>query len=910
MAQTFTMCETLSVSTLRVKVRRYGLSGPLDAYLTTTNEFGYPSFWLRDAYPIPQSSLPTSSAWINLTLTSSVTLTVDTTYALVLSATTGTGGEVWWSCDSTSPEYDGGSAFVGEDFGYNWYKWSTMDLLFSIQNNVSLLPGTLYHYKAFMNDSVDEYSNNDVTFLTKPEAPTSFDASVFNSTMINLTWVKGEGANKTVVVYDTNNYPSDPTDGSVIYNGTGTMYNHTVTANTSNYYRAWSYTTWASLSQMSDEYDEEYVLSTDYSNVIRVNDTTSVEEISATIRGFVGNHNSSNVRVGFAFGTSDGEEITDFDSNITYGTGISENTAFSVSASGLDVAEYYYVRTWMRILNDEEYEWYLSSSVDYFLTKPYNPQNLTIEASGGTGFEVSWDETEEFGSGTTIQTVVRYKKESYPTSPLGGDGSVLAYNGTDENCSIFGLDDDSIYYIRIWTCAHCAGSPHLYQYSDSYDSGSGSTFSGLYNISVRYENRTYGPVNLSRGHYHRFIIHYSGTTEINEFNNTGAMNGGNDTEGNWDHVNEGWFTINLSQRPLFFEFYWNASSTYLNGSGNETTSFYSCHRVLVPNEGQSNVTFFIRDNLPVYYDSSVTRNGSLVRYSMSFLDTSGEFVPANNPYAIIFTYDDNNTKMVIHSEYFDSSRIIFPMLVYDKRYYIGVSCDSLSFERISTYIAGDDQNPKITIPYQYTELFTFYDLMEVDIGWYDSGFFLEYQETTGYIQSVTFYVWGYDNDTLMYTDTKYISVYNFTYPCNTSKAWKYNLKVVIDDTDPDDNINHSGTYWLAASSGATIIFPGIDHIITINDINDIFEIMFGDSPMQNEKTGASVEWTYIALFGFSFILLVTFGKLNAFVGGLAVGLFLVISGGYIFGLMSTILAIGVFIIGISIVGLLGGVDTR
>jgi hypothetical protein len=250
------------------------------------------------------------------------------------------------------------------------------------------------------------------------------------------------------------------------------------------------------------------------------------------------------------------------------------------------------------------------------------------------------------------------------------------------------------------------------------------------------------------------------------------------------------------------------------------------------------------------------------------------------------------------------------MLVYDKRYYIGVSCDAVSFERISTYIAGDEQNPKIIIPYRYTSTFTFFDIMELEVGWYASGFFVNYQDTTGYASRVTFYVWDYNNDTLMFTETKYVSIYNFTYVCNTSRAWKYNLEVVLDDTDTDDEVDYSGTYWLANPTGATIIFPGIDYIVTINTINDIFQIMFGDSPMYNDDTGASVEWTYIAMFGFSFILLVTFGKVNAFVGSLAVGLFLAISGGYIFGLVSSILVIGVFIIGISIVGLMGGVDTR
>ena len=50
--------------------------------------------------------------------------------------------------------------------------------------------------------------------------------------------------------------------------------------------------------------------------------------------------------------------------------------------------------------------------------------------------------------------------------------------------------------------------------------------------------------------------------------------------------------------------------------------------------------------------------------------------------------------------------------------------------------------------------------------------------------------------------------------------------------------------------------------------------------------------------------------MNAFVGSLAVGLFLMIAGGFMAGLLSAVVIVGVFIMGISIVGLMGGVDTR
>jgi hypothetical protein len=62
----------------------------------------------------------------------------------------------------------------------------------------------------------------------------------------------------------------------------------------------------------------------------------------------------------------------------------------------------------------------------------------------------------------------------------------------------------------------------------------------------------------------------------------------------------------------------------------------------------------------------------------------------------------------------------------------------------------------------------------------------------------------------------------------------------------------------------------------------------------------------------------TFGKLNSFVGGVAVGVFLLLSGGAISldvlyfltpsGAGPSIMVVGVFIIALSIVGLIGSVE--
>ena len=64
------------------------------------------------------------------------------------------------------------------------------------------------------------------TVYVHPAHPVSPSATAFNATQINLSWTKGSGADRTVVVAKENSLPVNLNDGTVIYNNTGTSYNH------------------------------------------------------------------------------------------------------------------------------------------------------------------------------------------------------------------------------------------------------------------------------------------------------------------------------------------------------------------------------------------------------------------------------------------------------------------------------------------------------------------------------------------------------------------------------------------------------------------------------------------------------------------------------------------------------------
>ena len=122
-------------------------------------------------------------------------------------------------------------------------------------NISNLTKGQLYHFRTYANNSADSTTGSDKIFLTKPDEPTNLTAIAVSSGQINLAWNKGTGTNNTYIRRKTGSYPTSVTDGTQVYNGTGTSFSNTgLSASTTYYYRAWSYVSWDSLNQRSDSY--------------------------------------------------------------------------------------------------------------------------------------------------------------------------------------------------------------------------------------------------------------------------------------------------------------------------------------------------------------------------------------------------------------------------------------------------------------------------------------------------------------------------------------------------------------------------------------------------------------------------------------------------------------------------------
>lgn len=722
---------------------------------------------------------------------------------------------------------------------------------------------------------------------------------------------------------------------------------------------------------------------------------TNVESTTATLNGWYGWGGTDTSLCGFLY--SDTFPIATTNVTVGYFT----NSSVSKFVSGLTPSTCYYFTIWC--MNDT-FGFFKSYLNESFLTKPSGPPaNFIVTDVGAGNVTLTWDNVTDYTVTDIYQeTIVRYSNTHQPNEPTDG---TLGYQGIAETCTVTGLNSDSQYYFSAWThitdnCSWNGSYCLCHQNSSEFATTSAYTQGGEYNLTIRYENRTYGPVNLTRWGPHKLIIYYYGQNfsehygEVDYviFNNNGtrfidmeaitnpSVNCTidltydvisvwgvylyNDSTGYWEEVSDIYYDINstrcnISSDVIFdnhtfgrieymtidtftvehdpMAFFDNNASNFSLGKINvnvnktikyfkfhwndSTENLYRCNRIIATEFEQRDYDIFIRTDLPVYLEGTITRNHSLVKYIYSFIDETGKFKLTNHPKAYIYTYDDEENKLIIHSEWFDDELHISPWLVYEKYYEIGVKCDVLEYEKIGISPAGDNQQPEVRIPYEYEENYQFYDIFNITTGWFDSGFWVLYQDTRYSTVEAVFNVYGFYNKTLIYTNSTTNSYKNFSYECNISGNYLWEITATIDDVVNE----YDGTY----TSGKIPAFGSIEPIIDEGTINDILEIILGPSPMfyDSNMTGGDpsreedvvVPWTYIAIFSVCFVWLTTFGRLNASVGGLGVGAILSFSGAAISGMSilysnyswwegPILLVIGVFVMVISFLGMMGGVE--
>jgi len=118
---------------------------------------------------------------------------------------------------------------------------------------------------------IEDVVTIDAAFTIYPHSPSGLTATMTTDTRIDLSgFSPGDGGTHTVIRRATGSYPATPQAGTEVYNGTGSSTSDTsLTANTTYYYRAWTYNT------TQNVFSYNYQQDTEKTNEYPINDNPS-----------------------------------------------------------------------------------------------------------------------------------------------------------------------------------------------------------------------------------------------------------------------------------------------------------------------------------------------------------------------------------------------------------------------------------------------------------------------------------------------------------------------------------------------------------------------------------------------------------------------------------------------------------
>jgi len=119
---------------------------------------------------------------------------------------------------------NGGTTAGNWDYNASLGNKSAGSFYYNLSN---LSQGTTYYYNFKAVNSIGTVWGSSVSFVTKPNEPTGLTATKNSDTSISLSWTKGAGATNTYIRVKTTGYPSNTSDGTLIYSGTASTYTYT-----------------------------------------------------------------------------------------------------------------------------------------------------------------------------------------------------------------------------------------------------------------------------------------------------------------------------------------------------------------------------------------------------------------------------------------------------------------------------------------------------------------------------------------------------------------------------------------------------------------------------------------------------------------------------------------------------------
>jgi len=265
-----------------------------------------------------------------------------------------------------------------------------------------------------------------------PANPESFSTTAHNRTQINLTWIKGEKADKTYIEW--NNIESwARCSGNNIYNGTETSYHHiNLSFATQYYYQAWS---WNDTNNTWSENNASSNATTDYNiipllnNESPTNGTVNVDKNYAAVNVTISDANGDSFNW-----TIQGLYVTD--------TGLNGETGGSKFANLITPLPYDTDIVWFVNVTDG-YSW-TNATYNFTVRSEYVPSlpsGFTATAYNLTQINLNWTNT------GLNNTYIEWNN----TDSWARDKGALLYNGTNINVNHSDLSCDTTVYYQAWS---------------------------------------------------------------------------------------------------------------------------------------------------------------------------------------------------------------------------------------------------------------------------------------------------------------------------------------------------------------------------------------------------------------------------------------------------------------------------
>jgi len=340
-------------------------------------------------------------------------------------------GFVW---DTVTRGAPGDVAPASSGYACNWTEsgsWTTGTFNHGL---TSLTKGELYYVRACAYNDAGHWGYGDeVTFLTKPDAPTGLSATA-GSQQVGLSWTKGTGTDDTIVRGKIDGYPANYDTDTDVYSSTASSTTHSALTNGDHwYYRAWSYCTEGGKEKYSDGYVQADATPLGYPLVttsMATNVTTSVAVLNGDVTSLGAGGNI--VERGFVWGTTSYGDPGDVaPGGTSYGVNWTESGSWGTGTFNHEVVSlvegqtYYY-----RACAENGVGWAYGGEVAFTVfgmrlwfepNTMINPTNLPDRSGWGNTGTINWG-TNPAGLEVTISGTLSY--DTY-TVPEGEDIEIL-----------------------------------------------------------------------------------------------------------------------------------------------------------------------------------------------------------------------------------------------------------------------------------------------------------------------------------------------------------------------------------------------------------------------------------------------------------------------------------------------------